>query len=168
MEEHNNYAVDFIEATRWIKAEPAARQGQRRRLQHLVQLPRQQPRARSDALGVPLPRHRSRLDMGIVNAGMLEVYEEIEPELLELVEDVLLNRRPDATERLVELRREAEGRERGQRRGAKKEDEEWRKRHGRRAPLARAGQGHRHLHRRRHRGSARQARPAAPGHRRAR
>ena len=42
------------------------------------------------------------MDMGIVNAGMLEVYEEIEPELKELVEDVLLNRRPDATERLVE------------------------------------------------------------------
>ena len=40
--------------------------------------------------------------MGIVNAGMLEVYEEIEPELKVLVEDVLLNRRPDATERLVE------------------------------------------------------------------
>src|SRR3974390_1495256 len=40
--------------------------------------------------------------MGIVNAGMLEVYEEIEPKLKELVEDVLLNRRPDATERLVE------------------------------------------------------------------
>src|SRR5439155_15427958 len=44
---------------------------------------------------------RAGLDMGIVNAGMLEVYEEIPKELLELVEDVLLNRRPDATERLV-------------------------------------------------------------------
>ena len=43
------------------------------------------------------------MDMGIVNAGMLEVYEEIEPELKTLVEDVLLNRRPDATERLVEF-----------------------------------------------------------------
>ena len=43
------------------------------------------------------------MDMGIVNAGMLEVYEEIEPELKELVEDVLLNRRPDATERLVDF-----------------------------------------------------------------
>src|SRR6185312_4031860 len=45
---------------------------------------------------------KAGLDMGIVNAGMLEVYEEIEPKLKELVEDVLLNRRPDATERLVE------------------------------------------------------------------
>jgi 5-methyltetrahydrofolate--homocysteine methyltransferase len=43
------------------------------------------------------------MDMGIVNAGMLQIYEEIEPELLELVEDVVLNRRPDATERLIEL-----------------------------------------------------------------
>ena len=43
------------------------------------------------------------MDMGIVNAGMLEVYEEIDPELKTLVEDVLLNRRPDATERLVDF-----------------------------------------------------------------
>ena len=49
------------------------------------------------------------MDMGIVNAGMLEVYEEIEPELKVLVEDVLLNRRPDATERLVEFGERAEG-----------------------------------------------------------
>ena len=46
---------------------------------------------------------RAGMDMGIVNAGMLEVYEEIAPELRELVEDVLLNRRPDATERLVDF-----------------------------------------------------------------
>ena len=46
---------------------------------------------------------RAGLDMGIVNAGMLEVYEEIDPTLLELIEDVLLNRRPDATERLVDF-----------------------------------------------------------------
>src|SRR5439155_8681584 len=46
---------------------------------------------------------RAGLDMGIVNAGQLAVYEEIEPQLRELVEDVLLNRRPDATERLVEF-----------------------------------------------------------------
>ena len=50
-----------------------------------------------------ITRLRAGMDMGIVNAGMLEVYEEIEPELKELVEDVLLNRRPDATERLVEF-----------------------------------------------------------------
>src|SRR5258707_11893209 len=52
--------------------------------------------------GFLYPAFAAGLDMGIVNAGMLEVYEEIEPELKALVEDVLLNRRPDATERLVE------------------------------------------------------------------
>src|SRR5688500_14736126 len=65
------------------------------------------------------------MDMGIVNAGMLEVYEEIEPELKVLVEDVLLNRRPDATERLVDhgekLKAAGTGKE-----GAEKKTEEWR------------------------------------------
>ena len=50
------------------------------------------------------------LDMGIVNAGQLEVYDEIQPELLERVEDVLLNRRPDATERLMEFAERYQGR----------------------------------------------------------
>ena len=101
MEEHNNYAVDFIEATRWIKANlPGARvsggisnisfsfRGNNpvREAMHSVFL---------------LHAIRAGLDMGIVNAGMLAVYEEIEPQLKELVEDVLLNRRPDATEKLV-------------------------------------------------------------------
>src|SRR4051812_1347294 len=68
------------------------------------------------------------MDMGIVNAGMLEVYEEIEPELKTLVEDVLLNRRPDATERLVELgerlKRDSAGAGGAV---AEKKEEEWRK-----------------------------------------
>ncbi len=64
------------------------------------------------------------MDMGIVNAGMLEVYEEIEPELKVLVEDVLLNRRPDATERLVEHGEALKG-SRARRRSEKKA-EEWR------------------------------------------
>jgi 5-methyltetrahydrofolate--homocysteine methyltransferase len=101
LEEHNNYAVDFIEATRWIK-------------QHL-------PRARvsggisnisfafrgnnavREAMHTAFLYHaiKAGLDMGIVNAGMLGIYEEIPRDLRELVEDVLLNRRPDATERLV-------------------------------------------------------------------
>src|ERR1700742_3532843 len=64
------------------------------------------------------------MDMGIVNAGMLEVYEEIEPELKELVEDVLLNRRPDATERLVDFgeKLKNEGTV-----STEKKEEEWRK-----------------------------------------
>ncbi len=101
--------------------------------------------------------------MGIVNAGMLEVYEEIEPELKVLVEDVLLNRRPDATERLVDFGETLKDE------GARRQRKEGRRvaqRHGRRAPFARAGQGHRHLHRDRHRGSARQAGPPAAGDRR--
>src|SRR6185295_12969012 len=66
------------------------------------------------------------LDMGIVNAGMLEVYEEIEPELKTLVEDVLLNRRPDATERLVTFgeKLKAAGADNTV---SEKKEEEWRK-----------------------------------------
>ena len=60
IEEHNNYAVDFIEATRWIKANLPHAKVSGGVSQHLVQLPRQQPRARGDALGVPLPRHPRR------------------------------------------------------------------------------------------------------------
>ena len=56
MEEHNNYAVDFINATRWIKAEPASCEGERRRVEYLVQLSRQQQGARGDALGVFVSR----------------------------------------------------------------------------------------------------------------
>ena len=67
------------------------------------------------------------MDMGIVNAGMLEVYEEIEPELKVLVEDVLLNRRPDATERLVELGESLKGAGAAV---AEKKTEEWRSRSG--------------------------------------
>src|SRR3954452_21063111 len=65
------------------------------------------------------------MDMGIVNAGMLEVYEEIEPHLKELVEDVLLNRRPDATERLVEQGEKLKAEGGGEAAGEKKA-EEWR------------------------------------------
>jgi 5-methyltetrahydrofolate--homocysteine methyltransferase len=69
---------------------------------------------------------RAGMDMGIVNAGMLEVYEEIEPELKELVEDVLLNRRPDATERLVDFgeKLKAQGAAGGS--SEEKKAEEWR------------------------------------------
>ena len=56
------------------------------------------------------------MDMGIVNAGQLAIYDDIEPELLELVEDVVLNRRPDATERLLAVA-DRSGRRSGRRRG---------------------------------------------------
>ena len=60
IEEHNDYAVNFIEATRWIKQHLPRRQGQRRHQQHFVLVPRQQRRARSDALGLSLSCHQGR------------------------------------------------------------------------------------------------------------
>jgi 5-methyltetrahydrofolate--homocysteine methyltransferase len=102
IEEHNNYAVDFIEATRWIKANlPHAKVSGG--VSNVSFSFRGNNHVR-EAMHSAFLYHaiRAGMDMGIVNAGMLEVYEEIEPELRTLVEDVLLNRRPDATERLVE------------------------------------------------------------------
>ena len=102
MEEHNNYAVDFINATRWVKANlPHAKVSGG--VSNISFSFRGNNKVR-EAMHSAFLYHAitAGLDMGIVNAGMLEVYEEIEPELKVLVEDVLLNRRPDATERLVE------------------------------------------------------------------
>ncbi|MGB6473472.1 MAG: methionine synthase [Candidatus Sulfotelmatobacter sp.] len=102
MEEHNNYAVDYINATRWIKANlPHAKVSGG--VSNISFSFRGNNKVR-EAMHSAFLYHaiRAGMDMGIVNAGMLEVYEEIEPELKVLVEDVLLNRRPDATERLVE------------------------------------------------------------------
>jgi 5-methyltetrahydrofolate--homocysteine methyltransferase len=102
MEEHNNYAVDFINATRWIKANlPHAKVSGG--VSNISFSFRGNNKVR-EAMHSAFLYHaiEAGMDMGIVNAGMLEVYEEIEPELKELVEDVLLNRRPDATERLVD------------------------------------------------------------------
>jgi 5-methyltetrahydrofolate--homocysteine methyltransferase len=102
MEEHNNYAVDFINATRWIKANlPHAKVSGG--VSNISFSFRGNNKVR-EAMHAAFLYHAiaAGMDMGIVNAGMLEVYEEIEPELKVLVEDVLLNRRPDATERLVE------------------------------------------------------------------
>ncbi len=103
MEEHNNYAVDFIEATRWIKANlPHAKVSGG--VSNISFSFRGNNKVR-EAMHSAFLYHAigAGMDMGIVNAGMLEVYEEIEPALRTLVEDVLLNRRPDATERLVEF-----------------------------------------------------------------
>jgi 5-methyltetrahydrofolate--homocysteine methyltransferase len=102
MEEHNNYAVDFINATRWIKANlPHAKVSGG--VSNISFSFRGNNKVR-EAMHSAFLYHAiaAGMDMGIVNAGMLEVYEQIEPELKVLVEDVLLNRRPDATERLVE------------------------------------------------------------------
>jgi 5-methyltetrahydrofolate--homocysteine methyltransferase len=103
LEEHRNYAVDFIEATRWIK-------------QNLrgvrvsggvsnISFSFRGNNTVREAMHAAFLFHaiRAGLDMAIVNAGQLAVYEEIEKELRERVEDVLLNRRDDATERLVDF-----------------------------------------------------------------
>lgn len=101
IEEHNNYAVDFIEATRWIKTNlPGARVSGG--ISNISFSFRGNDVVR-EAMHSAFLYHaiKAGLDMGIVNAGMIEVYDEIPKDLLERVEDVLLNRRPDSTERLV-------------------------------------------------------------------
>jgi len=127
IEEHNNYAVDFIEATRWIKAN----------LPHAkvsggvsnVSFGFRGNNPVREAMHSAFLYHaiKAGMDMGIVNAGMLEVYEEIEPELKDLVEDVLLNRRPDATERLVTHGEKLKAASSGTTAADKKVEEEWRK-----------------------------------------
>ncbi len=102
MEEHNNYAVDYFNATRWIKANlPHAKVSGG--VSNVSFSFRGNDKVR-EAMHSAFLYHAiaAGMDMGIVNAGMLEVYEEIDPELKVMVEDVLLNRSPDATERLVD------------------------------------------------------------------
>ncbi|MGB7293609.1 MAG: methionine synthase [Thermodesulfobacteriota bacterium] len=123
IEEHNNYAVDFIESLREIKATcPGARTSGgvsnisfSFRGNNLVR----------EAMHSAFLYHaiNAGLDMAIVNAGMLAVYEEIDKELLEMVEDVLLNRRTDATERLIEYA----GRIKGTEKARLKDEDSWRK-----------------------------------------
>jgi len=103
LEEHNNYAVDFINAARWIKENlPYAKVSGG--VSNISFSFRGNNTVR-EAMHSAFLYHaiKAGLDMGIVNAGMLEVYEAIPAELLERVEDVLLNRRDDATERLVDF-----------------------------------------------------------------
>ena len=124
MEEHNNYALDFINATRWIKANlPHAKVSGG--VSNISFSFRGNNKVR-EAMHAAFLYHAiaAGMDMGIVNAGMLEVYEEIEPELKVLVEDVLLNRRPDATERLVERGEALKGTAGAE--VAEKKTEEWR------------------------------------------
>ncbi len=127
IEEHNNYAVDFIEATRWIK----------QNLPHAkvsggvsnVSFGFRGNNPVREAMHSAFLFHaiKAGMDMAIVNAGMLEVYEEIQPELKELVEDVLLNRRADATERLVNFGEKLKAANAGTTVADKKIEEEWRK-----------------------------------------
>ena len=123
MEEHNNYGVAFIEATRQIKE----------KLPHVwvsggvsnVSFSFRGNDPVREAIHSVFLYHaiKAGMDMGIVNAGQLGIYEEIEPKLREAVEDVVLNRRPDATERLVQLAPQYKG----DGSSKPKEDLEWRK-----------------------------------------
>lgn len=109
IEEHDNYAVDFIEATRWIK-------------QHLpgakvsggvsnVSFSFRGNEPVREAIHTVFLYHaiQAGMDMGIVNAGMIGVYDDLDADLRERVEDVVLNRRPDATERLLEVAEQVKG-----------------------------------------------------------
>ncbi|NIR72967.1 methionine synthase, partial [candidate division KSB1 bacterium] len=103
IEEHDNYAVDFIKATKWIKENlPLAKVSGG--VSNISFSFRGNNTVR-EAMHSAFLYHaiKAGMDMGIVNAGQIEVYEEIPKDLLEHVEDVLLNRRPDATERLVDF-----------------------------------------------------------------
>ncbi|MEY2580089.1 MAG: 5-methyltetrahydrofolate--homocysteine methyltransferase [Verrucomicrobiota bacterium] len=109
LEEHRNYAVDFIEAVRWIKANlPGARTSGG---VSNISFSFRGNNAVREAMHAAFLFHaiQAGLDMAIVNAGQLAVYEEIEPELKTRVEDVLLNRRDDATERLVDFAEQVKG-----------------------------------------------------------
>ena len=103
LEEHNNYAVDYIEAIRWIKQNlPYARTSGG--ISNVSFAFRGNDTVREAMHSVFLFHAiAAGLDMGIVNPGMLQIYNEIEPELLERVEDLVLNRRSDATERLLDF-----------------------------------------------------------------
>ncbi|HET7835390.1 MAG TPA: methionine synthase [Variovorax sp.] len=121
IEEHNNYAVDFINAVRWIKQNlPGAKVSGG--VSNVSFSFRGNDPVR-EAIHTVFLFHaiKAGMDMGIVNAGMVGVYDDLEPELRERVEDVVLNRRPDAGERLVEVAETAKS-------GAKDESKklEWR------------------------------------------
>ena len=163
IEEHNGYGVAFIEATRAIRAtlphahisggvsnlsfsfrgnEPVREAMHSVFLYHAIQ---------------------AGMDMGIVNAGQLAVYDEIDPELRELCEDVVLNRRPDATERLLEAAPRFKGDGIGRRQGGRSR---MARLAGREAARARARQRHHRVHRDGRGGGPAERRAAAARHRR--
>jgi 5-methyltetrahydrofolate--homocysteine methyltransferase len=123
IEEHNNYAVDFIEATRRIRENLPGCHVSGGLSNISFSFRGNEPVRRAMHSVFLYHAIKAGMDMGIVNAGQLDIYDDIEPELRELVEDVILNRRDDATDRLLEA---AEG-YRGQGGGKTKErDLKWR------------------------------------------
>ena len=122
IEEHNNYAVDFIKATKWIKENlPKTRVSGG--ISNLSFSFRGNNTVR-EAMHSAFLYHaiNAGLDMGIVNPGMLQIYDHIPEQLLELVEDVILNRRKDATERLILFAENLKDNKK-----IKKKEDEWRK-----------------------------------------
>ncbi len=122
IEEHNNYAVDFIEATREIRAScPGVHISGG--LSNVSFSFRGNEKVRRAMHSVFLYHAiKAGMDMGIVNAGQLDIYDQIEPELREAVEDVILNRHDEATERLISLAEKW----RGSKSTAQKQDLTWR------------------------------------------
>jgi len=123
IEEHNNYAVDFFKATKWIKENlPNAKVSGG---VSNVSFSFRGNNIIREAMHSAFLFHaiKNGLDMGIVNAGMIEVYEEIPKNILKAVEDVLLNRDSNATERLISVAEKVSGKSK-----ERKEDLEWRKR----------------------------------------
>jgi 5-methyltetrahydrofolate--homocysteine methyltransferase len=109
IDEHNNYAVDFIKATKWIKENlPGALVSGG---VSNVSFSFRGNNVVREAMNSAFLFHaiKAGLDMGIVNAGMIEVYDDIPKDLLERIEDVLLNRREDATERLTDFAESVKG-----------------------------------------------------------
>ena len=109
IEEHNNYAIDFINATKWIKQNlPGAKVSGG---VSNVSFSFRGNNPVREAMHSVFLYHATKagMDMGIVNPGMLDVYDEIAPEMLQHVEDVILNRDPDATERLLDFAEQFKG-----------------------------------------------------------
>ena len=126
IEEHNNYAVDFFEATRIIKKTlPGAKVSGG---VSNVSFSFRGNNPVREAMHTAFLYHavKAGMDMAIVNAGMLGVYAEIPKDLLERIEDVLLNRRPDATERLIQMAESLKAEHGGASKGEVKEDLAWR------------------------------------------
>ena len=163
IEEHNSYGLDFIEATRDIKELcPGARVSGGI---SNVSFSFRGNNVVREAMHAVFLYHaiEAGLDMGIVNAGMLAVYEDIDKELLEYVEDVILNRRPDATERLVDYAEKVkdQGKEKSE------QVQEWRGGYGRRTPITRPGKRNYGIYRRGYRRSPTEIRSSSERDRRA-
>ena len=164
IEEHNGYGVAFIEAARQIRAE----------LPHVhisggvsnLSFSFRGNEPVREAMHAVFLYHaiQAGMDMGIVNAGQLAVYETIDPELREACEDAVLNRRADATERLLAVAERYRG---GAGKEAKAQDLDLARTAGRQAHRPCAGQRHHRLHRGGHRGGAPCGRAPAARHRRA-